>query len=88
MAALGVQWGQLPPAVAGITPGNMALGTEIRMRFNTALPEDHSRILIGHVDGDEYVCLTPDNDMWVETILAGGADVLLVGMRPADLILP
>jgi len=58
------------------------------MRFNTGPPEDHSRVLIGHVDGDDYVCLTPDNDMWVETIVADGADVLLVALRPADLTLP
>ena len=88
MAAIGAVWGHPAPPVAGRAAGGFNLGDEIVMRFNIAPLEDHGRILIGHVDGDDYVCLTPDNDMWIETIFVDGADILLLGVRPADLTMP
>ena len=88
MAALGAFWGAVAPAVPGHAGAVQFLGDEVVMRFNTVPPEDHGRIVIGHVDADDYVCLTPDNDMWIETLIADGADVLLLGMRPNDRTMP
>ena len=38
------------------------------MRFNTVPLEDHSRLLIGHVNNNDYVCFTLDNDMRIGTV--------------------
>ena len=50
--------------------------------------EDHARLLIGHVDNHDYVCLTPDNGMWLETFDADGANILLVAIRPVERTMP
>ena len=77
--------------VAGMVAGPFPLGTELILRFNVGpagLAEDHARIIIGHVDDHDYVCLTPDQDLWVESVFADMVDILGVYVRPADRTMP
>ena len=59
----------------GGTVGGLPLGTEVLFRYNTMPVEDHGRIIVGHVDAEEYVMVTPDADQWIESAVPDGVDV-------------
>ena len=88
MAALGAVFGQFAPLSGTAVAGGLVLGTEVIIRFGSAPPEDHTRFVCGHVTDEEYVCLIPDHDLWVESLVPDGTDVLGVWVRPADRSVP
>ena len=63
MAVLGAVYGAFAPLDGACVGGPFTLGTEVVIRFMTVPAEDHARIIVGHVSGSDYVCLTPDQDL-------------------------
>ena len=88
MAVLGAVYGQFAPLDGACVGGPFTLGTEVVVRFMANPVEDHARIIVGHVSGTDYVCLTPDQDLWIESLVADLVDIFGVYVRPADRTMP
>ena len=88
MAVIGAHYGNFAPLDGACAVGPITLGPELMIRFNSAPPEDHARNLLGHVSGGDYVGLIPDQDLWIETVIADGADVFGTYVRPGDRTMP
>ena len=56
--------------------GAFGAGSEAIVRYGTTPPEDHVRLILCHVHARDYVVLTPDLDMYVESLEVDGRDVL------------
>lgn len=48
----------------------------------------HARLALALVEQDDWVILTPDHDMYVETLSAGNPDLQSFWVGPADGTLP
>ncbi len=83
MAAMAVPGMIVAAAPNGGTAGGLPLGTELLFRYNTMPVEDHGRIIVGHVDAEEYIMVTPDADQWIENAVPDAVDVSQVWIRPA-----
>ena len=88
MAVLGAVYGAFAPLDGACVGGPFTLGTEVVVRFMANPAEDHARIIVGHVSGSDYVCLTPDQDLWIESLVADLVDIFGVYVRPADRTMP
>ena len=65
----------------------LALGSSLLVRYNVGgAPEYHARQILAHVTDGQYVCLTPDFDVYSEDY--NGSDFLEVLVRPADNSVP
>ena len=65
----------------------LALGSSLLVRYNVGgAPEFHARQILAHVVDGQYVCLTPDFDVYCEDY--NGPDFLEVFVRPPDNSVP
>ena len=68
--------------------GDHPLGRGLLIRFGAQPPDDHARVIVGHIDDEGYVMLTPDADMWEEFVRVDGIDIVAVWIRPGDRSMP
>ena len=66
MAVLGAVSGNFAPLDGAWVDAPFTLGAEVISRFMANPLEDHARIIVGHVSGADYVCITPDHVLWIE----------------------
>ena len=80
--------GGLPPLIPGGIGGADVLGQELLIRYNPAPIEDHARLIIGHINGDEYIVTDPGRNWWDESLLVDGHDTLVIWVRPGIFLSP
>ena len=70
------------PAMAGGVAGPYPLGALLLVRYNLPVVEDHERLVIGHIDGTDYIIIDPDTNIYEEGMVADGHDLLAVWVVP------